>query len=151
MAQTATMTMTAAKLGKAISSSLPSKQHRRQVSSSSSTPHVNGRSGGHSKGGAAEGNHSSGEEDDEDDRGEGTSASASGGAAAASLALASLSSKYLDVAALLKEPLVFVRARHPEEAQHKYPYEPLPTAPPPAGITASAAAVSVAFLGGASR
>jgi hypothetical protein len=58
---------------------------------------------------------------DDDDKGEGTSA--------AGAALAGLAAKHLDIAALLKDPLVFVPARMQDDAQFKIPYEPLPTGP----------------------
>ena len=62
-----------------------------------------------------------GDSDEDDDKGEGTSA--------AGAALAGLSAKHLDIAALLKDPLVFIPPRLADDSQSKIPYDPLPTGP----------------------
>lgn len=62
------------------------------------------------------------EDDDGDDRGEGTSADRT--AIMARIAAAGTAG-HLDIASLLKEPLVFVPAKHADEASKKLPYIPL--------------------------
>lgn len=62
------------------------------------------------------------EDDDDSDRGEGTSADRA--SIMAKLASAGAAG-HITIASLLKEPLVFVQAKHADEASQKLPYEPL--------------------------
>lgn len=66
--------------------------------------------------------HHPSEDEDDNDRGEGTSADR---ATIMARIAAAGASGHLDIASLLKEPLVFVQAKHADEASKKLPYEPL--------------------------
>lgn len=75
------------------------------------------------------GDHTRADEDDDDgdsDRGEGTSADRA--SIMAKLASAGAAG-HISIASLLKEPLVFVQAKHADEASQKLPYEPLTAGP----------------------
>lgn len=75
---------------------------------------------------AANGDHQESDDDEHDsDRGEGTSADRA--SIMAKLASASAAG-HITIASLLKEPLLFVQAKHADEASKKLPYEPLAAA-----------------------
>ena len=65
-------------------------------------------------------------DDDNNDRGVGTSAA---GATMMAKLGGALGSKYLDITSLLKDPLIFLPERFPDQATQKIPYEPLPSGP----------------------
>lgn len=78
---------------------------------------------------------------DDDDKMEGTSARGAeqmmkarlgqpGGSSATTM-------KHLDIAALLKDPLIFLPPRLPEDTSQQIPYEPLPTGPSVSGPVCS--------------
>ena len=66
--------------------------------------------------------------DDEDDHDRGIGTSSAGAAIMEKLGRG-LGSRYLDIASLLKEPLIFLPERFPDQANQNVPYEPLPSGP----------------------
>lgn len=121
-----------------VSSTQPShKQSQSQQPSSSSTlkidrpQNINGKDASSSQNGVAtlqNGGHDDveDEEDDAFDLGEGTSAAGPGLMARFNRDIAQ---DFPDIASLLKDPLIFVPAKFPDDASQKVPYEPLPSGP----------------------
>jgi len=78
---------------------------------------------------STEADHDNHDGEDDDDKMEGTSAAGAAKLFMAKLGNSSGAAKHLDIAALLKEPLVFLPPKMPDDGMQKIPYEPLPTGP----------------------